>query len=82
MATAPSVRPPKQIRVASAGNSNYRGALIRVTVLFFIWGFVTFLNDILVPHLKSIFDLNYARVMLIQFAFFRRILFFPFPRPR
>jgi hypothetical protein len=35
-----------------------------------MWGFLTCLNDILVPHLKSIFDLSYARVMLIQFAFF------------
>ena len=49
---------------------NYTGALAVVTTLFFMWGFLTSLNDILVPHLKSIFDLNYAEVMLIQFAFF------------
>src|ERR1700730_16674888 len=48
----------------------YPGALIMVTVLFFFWGFVTVLNDILVPHLKSVFDLSYTKVMLIQFAFF------------
>jgi len=41
-----------------------------VTTLFFMWGFLTCLNDILIPHLKSIFDLNYAEVMLVQFAFF------------
>src|SRR5712692_5684832 len=49
---------------------NYSRPLSIVTTLFFMWGFLTCLNDILVPHLKSIFDLSYARVMLIQFAFF------------
>jgi FHS family L-fucose permease-like MFS transporter len=60
-------------------NSTYKGALVMVTVLFFFWGFVTVLNDILVPHLKSIFDLNYAKVMLIQFAFFSAYFFFSIP---
>ena len=41
-----------------------------VTMLFFMWGFLTCLNDILVPHFKIIFDLNYTQVMLIQFTFF------------
>ena len=50
---------------------NYKGPLAVVTTLFFMWGFLTCLNDILIPHLKSIFDLNYAQTMLIQFAFFR-----------
>jgi FHS family L-fucose permease-like MFS transporter len=50
-----------------------------VTVLFFFWGFVTVLNDILVPHLKSVFDLNYTRVMLIQFAFFAAYFIFSIP---
>ena len=44
-----------------------------------MWGFVTVLNDILVPHLKSIFDLNYTRVMLIQFAFFSAYFVFSIP---
>jgi len=50
-----------------------------VTALFFFWGFVTVLNDILVPHLKSIFDLNYTKVMLIQFAFFSAYFIFSIP---
>ena len=50
-----------------------------VTTLFFFWGFVTVLNDILVPHLKSIFDLNYTKVMLIQFAFFSAYFIFSIP---
>src|SRR6201990_3734437 len=58
---------------------NYRGPLAMVTTLFFMWGFLTCLNDILVPHLKSIFDLNYAQVMLIQFAFFGAYFLFSIP---
>src|SRR6201993_2922178 len=54
-------------------------ALAMVTTLFFFWGFVTVLNDILVPHLKSIFDLNYTKVMLIQFAFFSAYFIFSIP---
>jgi len=50
-----------------------------VTVLFFFWGFVTVLNDILVPHLKSVFDMNYTKVMLIQFAFFGAYFLFSIP---
>jgi FHS family L-fucose permease-like MFS transporter len=54
-------------------------AMAMVTTLFFFWGFVTVLNDILVPHLKTIFDLNYAKVMLIQFAFFSAYFIFSIP---
>jgi len=45
----------------------------------FMWGFLTSLNDILVPHLKSIFELSYARVMLVQFAFFSSYFLFSVP---
>jgi FHS family L-fucose permease-like MFS transporter len=58
---------------------NYRGPLAMVTTLFFMWGFLTCLNDILIPHLKSIFDLNYAQVMLVQFAFFGAYAIFSIP---
>jgi FHS family L-fucose permease-like MFS transporter len=44
-----------------------------------MWGFLTCLNDILVPHLKLIFDLSYARAMLIQFAFFSAYFLFSVP---
>ena len=50
-----------------------------MTTLFFMWGFLTVLNDILVPHLKAIFDLNYAEVMLIQFSFFSSYFIFALP---
>jgi FHS family L-fucose permease-like MFS transporter len=44
-----------------------------------MWGFLTCLNDILVPHLKSIFELNYAQAMLVQFAFFSAYFLFSVP---
>ncbi|MFZ2322514.1 MAG: sugar MFS transporter [Ignavibacteriaceae bacterium] len=50
--------------------TNYTPALVVLTSLFFMWGFITCLNDILIPHLKAIFDLNYTQVMLVQFTFF------------
>jgi FHS family L-fucose permease-like MFS transporter len=41
-----------------------------VTTIFFMWGFLTCLNDILIPHLKSVFTLSYTQAMLVQFTFF------------
>jgi FHS family L-fucose permease-like MFS transporter len=53
-----------------SGTPNYTPALVVLTSLFFMWGFITCLNDILIPHLKVVFSLNYTQVMLIQFTFF------------
>ena len=50
--------------------TNYLSALIVLTSLFFMWGLITSLNDILIPHLKAAFSLSYVKVMLIQFCFF------------
>jgi len=58
---------------------NYARPIAVVTSLFFMWGFLTSLNDILIPHLKSIFDLNYSQAMLIQFAFFSAYFLFSIP---
>lgn len=54
----------------SVSPSQNRFALISLTTLFFMWGFITCLNDILIPHLKAIFDLTYTQSMLVQFCFF------------
>ena len=67
---------------APQSSASYTAALAVVTTLFFMWGFLTCLNDILVPHLKSIFDLNYKQVMLIQFAFFGAYFVFSIPSAR
>jgi len=69
----------KSPTTASEASTTYTGALAIVTSLFFMWGFVTVLNDILVPHLKAIFDLSYTKVMLIQFAFFSAYFIFSIP---
>lgn len=53
-----------------SGSGNYRFALTALTSLFFMWGFITCLNDILIPYLKLLFDLSYTQAMLIQFCFF------------
>jgi FHS family L-fucose permease-like MFS transporter len=55
---------------SSGENKNYTFALSVLTSLFFMWGFITCLNDILIPHLKAVFTLNYTQAMLIQFCFF------------
>jgi FHS family L-fucose permease-like MFS transporter len=55
---------------ASSQKGRYRPALIVLTSLFFMWGLITSLNDILIPHLKAVFTLSYVQAMLIQFCFF------------
>ncbi|MGZ8180818.1 MAG: L-fucose:H+ symporter permease [Methylobacter sp.] len=55
---------------STSGSKSYLGSLTILTSLFFIWGFITSLNDILIPHLKSVFTLNYTEAMLVQFCFF------------
>ena len=54
----------------SGSGGNYKFALGVLASVFFIWGFATVLNDILVPHLKSVFQLNYGQSLLIQFVFY------------
>ncbi len=49
---------------------SYTTPLISLTFLFFMWGFITCMNDILIPHLKELFVLNYLEAMLVQFCFF------------
>ncbi|MBB1386069.1 L-fucose:H+ symporter permease [Pseudoalteromonas sp. SG45-5] len=51
-------------------NKNYLFPLTAMTTLFFLWGFITVLNDVLIPRLKGVFDLSYFEAMLIQFCFF------------
>ena len=79
---APRTAPPTHTISSTQGSTarkSTRFAMSAVTALFFMWGFATVLNDILVPHLKSIFDLNYTEVMLVQFAFFSAYFIFSIP---
>src|SRR3974377_81960 len=79
MAIISTTSPTEARRQAPGEQKNYTGPLAVVTTLFFMWGFLTCLNDILIPHLKSIFELNYVRTMLIQFAFFGSYFIFSVP---
>src|SRR5882724_7916452 len=73
-------RPETVLAVSTdPATQNYGRPLAIVTTLFFMWGFLTSLNDILVPHLKAIFDLSYTRAMLVQFAFFSAYFLFSVP---
>lgn len=67
---------------AVPGQASNTAAMAMVTTLFFMWGFLTCLNDILIPHLKSIFDLNYTQAMLVQFVFFSAYFVFALPAGR
>ncbi|TAE30955.1 MAG: L-fucose:H+ symporter permease [Candidatus Kapaibacterium sp.] len=71
MASAPLSSSESSVRSFSQDPpQNYTFSFAALTSLFFMWGFVTNLNDILVPHLKGVFDLNYVQAALVQFAFF------------
>jgi MFS transporter, FHS family, L-fucose permease len=71
---------------ASAGavqdRKSYAGPLAIVTTLFFMWGFLTCLNDILIPHFKGMFGLNYRQSMMIQMFFFGAYAVFSVPSAR
>jgi len=67
---------------AGQTNSTPFSAMAMASSLFFMWGFLTCLNDILIPHLKNIFDLNYFEVMFVQFCFFSAYFVFAVPAGR
>ena len=67
MAHVPPASPLQHNQAEVANNTR---SLIIVTILFFMWGLLTSLNDVLIPHLKSIYTLTYVQAMLVQFCFF------------
>tara|TARA_B100000809_G_scaffold238993_1_gene260189 strand:- start:6045 stop:7364 length:1320 start_codon:yes stop_codon:yes gene_type:complete len=58
---------------------SYQSSFISVTILFFLWGFITVLVDSLVPRLKEVFEMSYAKTVLVQFAFFTAFFVFSLP---
>ena len=75
MAGIPSpARPPASLchaaPSAAGPHANYLVPLSVLTTLFFMWGGLTSLNDVLIPHLKGMFSLSYFEAMLVQFCFF------------
>jgi FHS family L-fucose permease-like MFS transporter len=68
---SPNAYAPPSSSIGSAGAApNYLAPLAVLTSLFFMWGFLTCLNDILSPHLKALFELSYFQIGLVQTAFF------------
>ena len=67
------------VSVSESGSAHYGRALTIVTTLFFMWGFLTALNDTLIPHLKQIFELDYTKSQLINLAFFGSYFIFAQP---
>ena len=66
---------PSSVKTGQATSKNYAGPLFVVTMLFFMWGFITCLNDLLIPKLKGVFDLLHWQAMLVQSAFFGAYFF-------
>ncbi|WP_159628269.1 sugar MFS transporter [Massilia puerhi] len=66
----PSQTPTVASAAVEGEHNQHTGALVIVTILFFMWGLITSLNDVLIPHLKSIYTLTYMQAMLVQFCFF------------
>ena len=58
---------------------DYRPALTLLATLFFMWGFITVINNTLLPHLKSVFDLNYTQTTLIESVWFIAYFFASIP---
>ncbi|KQV51250.1 MULTISPECIES: sugar MFS transporter [unclassified Duganella] len=68
---APNTTPAAAPQTAGgAQNGTNTSALVIVTLLFFMWGLITSLNDVLIPHLKAIYTLSYFQAMLVQLCFF------------
>jgi FHS family L-fucose permease-like MFS transporter len=65
MALSPTTSSPSQ-----AGTVEAPQLQLFVFALFFIFGGITSLNDVLIPKLKELFTLNYTQAMLVQFCFF------------
>ena len=55
---------------AGGGGASYAPALTLLASLFFMWGFITVINNTLLPHLRSVFDLNYTQTTLIESVWF------------
>lgn len=74
--------PEQTARELLANGARHRAALMILATIFFMWGFVTVLNDVLVPHLKAVFELSYTQSLLVQFVFFSTYFVLALPAAR
>ena len=63
----------------TGAGASYRSALMLLASLFFMWGFITVINNTLLPHLRSVFDLNYTQTTLIESVWFIAYFFASIP---
>ena len=77
MAGAPGVNGTLNATAGSGGN--YRPVLTLLASLFFMWGFITVINNTLLPHLRSVFELDYTRTTLIESVWFIAYFFASIP---
>src|SRR5437868_2808910 len=73
---------PGGLKAVGRGTLSSGAAIAVLSIIFFAWGGLTSLNDVLIPHLKAVFEMNYARTMLIQFTFFSTYLVMSIPAGR
>jgi FHS family L-fucose permease-like MFS transporter len=66
-------------KVTGESPKNYIGPLAILTTLFFMWGSLTSLNDVLIPYVQHVFKIKIAASMLIQTAFFSAYFIFSVP---
>lgn len=76
---SPPLSPPRAVSGAAPGAASTTVPMAVVTLLFFLWGLLTSLNDVLIPHLKSVYTLSYLQAMLVQFCFFGAYLIVSLP---
>jgi FHS family L-fucose permease-like MFS transporter len=67
---------------ASPAPAPYRPALAVLASLFFMWGFITVINNTLLPHLRAVFDLSYTQTTLIESVWFIAYFFASIPSAR
>ncbi|MFW2349648.1 sugar MFS transporter [Qipengyuania sp.] len=66
----PSIYSESPVVNSGAPSHSYRKALALLASLFFMWGFITVINNTLLPHLRSVFELNYFETTLIESVWF------------
>ena len=70
---------PQPVTATARATGDIRTLLVLVFAVFFLFGGITNLNDVLIPKLKGLFQLNYTQAMLVQFAFFTSYAIFSIP---
>ena len=70
MAMAPQSQRDTAVQQTAGEGFNYKPALALLASLFFMWGFITVINNTLLPHLRSVFDLSYTQTTLIESVWF------------